>query len=274
MDPLGLKPYGVGYVRLYNALLGIIVLCLTLCLLCFVAALASPHDTQVVEVNKAVFYWNEDDDRDYLKAFKFRAEVGEQQVELYWTDLESGNYSEEVAQMSDLTSYNASYFLFENASVTFNPPQLFTELTVPFPQAPQLHVLFEVAHNGTEFVPLSNMTDLNVSLWQEHIVELPCEDHCSEVCLAEGGVWRDKCYQYYVVDTVCIALAKHKTDWQFSHGCYAAQGTVRYRLMTPYATQTFAGVRFEVRSKKDPFLKAVEVTNDYGVFAASSVSAT
>lgn len=267
MDFLGLTPYGIGYTRLYNSLLGILVLTLALSLFFFVAALSSPHDVQVVEVNKSIASWNEQDDRELLKPNKFRADIADEELWLHWTDTESGNYSVEISQMNDLASYNASYFKFDDDSSSLNLPQEFSEATVPVMKSPVFEVVFKIIQNDTDTV----LKTSNVTLWQVTVIAIQCEDHCSTICGQQGGIWRDQCYVYATLDTVCIAVQRDGKDWEYVSGCYGLDVSARYRLVTPGLIETFSTVKFEVRSEKDPFLKAVEVTTEYAEFAASSV---
>lgn len=111
---------------------------------------------------------------------------------------------------------------------------------------------------------------IDVPVWIQKSEDIDCtdEDDCNRYCnslQAEfvNGRNSKKCYSYDILDTVCLVVEYDPLSekYIYSGGCF--KDGLHY-LMAPAdreKTHYFSGIEIEVRNKKDPVIKAGEMSN-------------
>lgn len=120
---------------------------------------------------------------------------------------------------------------------------------------------------------------IDVPVWKQHSYDVDCadEEDCDKYCDSNynaefvNGKIKKKCYSYDVLDTICIVIEYDPVTEEFSYsgGCFRDN---QVYLMSPAQQNKiyhFDGIEIEVRNKKDPIIKAGEMSNQTYSFGQS-----
>lgn len=112
---------------------------------------------------------------------------------------------------------------------------------------------------------------IDVPVWTQHVYDVDCtdEEECDKYCdtyyNAEyvNGVKGKKCYSYDVLDNICIVVEydANTNEYRYIGGCF--KDNIHY-MMTPAEQNRdyhFSDLEIEVRNKKDPIIRAGELSD-------------
>jgi hypothetical protein len=111
---------------------------------------------------------------------------------------------------------------------------------------------------------------IDVPVWRQKTMDIDCTDKedCDRYCDSYNSVYvqgknSKRCYSYETLETICISIEyDFITDvFKYTGGCF--KDNLHY-LMQPALHNTeypFDGIEIEVRNKKDPVIKAGEMSN-------------
>ncbi len=125
------------------------------------------------------------------------------------------------------------------------------------------------------------LNGIDVPVWRQKLIDVDCtnEEDCDKLCASYNAVFLQgknskRCYSYEVLENVCIVVEydELKDDYIYAGGCF--KDNMHY-LMSRAAKDKeffFDGIEIEVRNKKDPVIKAGEMSNYSYSFGESWVS--
>jgi hypothetical protein len=112
---------------------------------------------------------------------------------------------------------------------------------------------------------------IDVPVWEQSSFDIDCTDvdECIKSCKERGaefninGINSKKCYTYKVLDGICLTIEydPNTEDYKFTGGCF--RNNKHYMMVdaVPDNVYRFDDVEIEVRNKKDPIIKAGEMSN-------------
>jgi hypothetical protein len=110
---------------------------------------------------------------------------------------------------------------------------------------------------------------IDVPVWKQKAMDIDCtdEEECNKYCDSYGaefvqGKNSKKCYSYDILDTICFAIEYDPVieEYKYAGGCFENN---KHYLMVPAKQNEvfhFDGIEIEVRNKKDPIIKAGEMS--------------
>ena len=125
------------------------------------------------------------------------------------------------------------------------------------------------------------LNGIDVPVWRQKVMEVDCtnEEDCDSLCTSYNSVYiggrnTKRCYSYEVLETICFLIEydELKEEYKFAGGCF--KDNLHYLMSTATKQREFEfdGIEIEVRNKKDPIIKAGELSNYSFSFGESWVS--
>jgi hypothetical protein len=124
-------------------------------------------------------------------------------------------------------------------------------------------------------------TGIDVPVWKQSSFEIDCteESDCNKYCLSYNSIFVQgnnvkRCYSYEILENICMVIEYDSVteDYKYSGGCY--KDNKNYILAPAKADHIFEfdAIEIEVRNKKDPIIKAGELSGSTFRFGQSAVN--
>lgn len=112
---------------------------------------------------------------------------------------------------------------------------------------------------------------VDVPIWNQRVYEADCtdEEECDRYCDTYyngeyvNGLKGKKCYAYDVIDNICLVIEYDNItdEYRYTGGCF--KDNLHYMMVPAEQNRLyhFSSIEIEVRNRKDPIIKAGELSN-------------